>query len=76
MRTVTAADAKQFFWVPAGCRLRRKHPRRVARTSIAKIGPADEKTGGTTAKESLLLRLSRQKAIGRHDWTRNDLDSE
>jgi len=39
------------------------------------ISPADKKTKGMAVK-SLLQRLSRQKATGQRDWTRNELYGE
>jgi prevent-host-death family protein len=77
MRTVTASDANRNFSgllrdVASG-----ESILIVSRgTPVAKISPVDSKTGRMAAKESLLLRLSGQKASGRRDWTRNELYSE
>jgi len=77
MRTITASDANRNFSgllreVASG-----ESILIVSRgTPVATISPVDDKTGGLAAKESLLERLSRQKATGRRDWTRNELYSE
>ena len=76
MRTITASDANRNFSgllrdVASG-----ESILIVSRgTPVAKISPVDEKTNGTAARESLLLRLSAQKATGRRDWIRNELYS-
>ena len=77
MRTITASDANRNFSgllrdVASG-----ESILIVSRgTPVAKISPVDAKTEGTAAKESLLLRLSGQKASGRRDWTRTELYNE
>ena len=77
MRTITASDANRNFSgllrdVASG-----ESILIVSRgTPVAKISPVDAKIGGMGAKESLLLRLSGQKALGRRDWTRNELYGE
>jgi prevent-host-death family protein len=44
-------------------------------TPVARISPV-AKTSVKAAKESLLLRLSKQEAIGSRDWTRDELYAE
>jgi len=74
MRTVTASDANRNFSgllrdVASG-----ESILIVSRgTPVARISPIDEKIGGPAAKESLLQRLSGQKATGQRDWTRDEL---
>ena len=74
MRTITASDANRNFSgllrdVASG-----ESILIVSRgTPVAKISPVEVKTGMLAAKESLLLRLSGQKASGRRNWIRNDL---
>ena len=76
MRTVTASDANRNFSgllrdVASGQSILI-----VSRGApVAKISPVDVKIGRMAAKESLLLRLSGQRASGRRDWTRNELYS-
>ncbi|MDR3174933.1 MAG: type II toxin-antitoxin system prevent-host-death family antitoxin [Desulfovibrio sp.] len=76
MRTVTASDANRNFSgllkdVASG-----ESILIVSRgTPVAKICPIDTKIDRIAAKESLLLRLSRQNSTGRRDWTRDDLYS-
>jgi len=77
MRTISASDANRIFSVL---------PRDVASGEsviivsrgkpVAKISPVETKTGAIAARESLLLRLSKQEATGRRDWTRDELYSE
>jgi prevent-host-death family protein len=77
MRTVTASDANRNFSgllrdVASG-----ESILIVSRgTPVAKISPVDPKPGRMAAKESLLVRLSGQKASGRRDWTRHELYGE
>jgi prevent-host-death family protein len=77
MRAVTASDANRNFSgllrdVASG-----ESILIVSRgTPVAKLCPMDAKTGRIAAKESLLLRLSRQNSTGRRDWTRDGLYSE
>ena len=77
MRTVTASDANRNFSgllrdVASG-----ESILIVSRgTPVAKMNPADEKATGMAAKKALLQRLSRQKATGQRDWTRNELYGE
>jgi len=77
MRTVTATDANRNFSgllrdVASG-----ESILIVSRGApVAEISPVDVKKTATAAKETLLSRLSRQKAAGRRDWTRNALYGE
>jgi len=77
VRTVTASNANRNFssllrYVASG-----ESILIVSRgTPVAKIGSVETKTEGLVAKESLLLRLSRQKATGQRNWTRNELYDE
>jgi len=77
MRTITASDANRNFSgllrdVTSG-----ESILIVSRgTPVAKISPVDAKAGVLAAKESLLCRLSGQKAAGQRNWTRNELYSE
>jgi len=74
MRTVTATDANRNFSgllrdVAAG-----ESILIVSRgTPVAKMSPVDAKNAAMAAKEILLSRLSGQKAVGRRDWTRDEL---
>ena len=75
MRTVTASDANRNFSgllrdVASG-----ESILIVSRgTPVAKISPVDAKNAAVAAKETLLSRLSEQKAAGgRRGWTRNEL---
>jgi len=74
MRTVTATDANRNFSgllrdVASG-----ESILIVSRgTAVAKISPVDAKNAAMAAKETLLSRLSEQKATGQRDWTRNEL---
>jgi prevent-host-death family protein len=74
MRTVTATDANRNFSGLLRDVAYGESILIVSRgTPVARISPANAKTGATAAKESLLIRLSGQKATGPRDWTRNEL---
>ena len=77
MRAVTATDANRNFSGLLRDIASGESILIVSRgTPVAKIMPVDAGNDGAAAKESLLLRLSGQKATGLRDWTRNELYSE
>jgi prevent-host-death family protein len=77
VRTITASDANRNFSSLLRDVASGESIIIVSRgTPVAKISPVDAKTGAATAKKSLLLRLSCQKATGQRGWTRNELYSE
>jgi len=74
MRTVSATDANRNFSGLLRVVASGESVLIVSRgTPVAKISPVGAKNAAMVAKETLLSRLSGQKATGGRDWTRNEL---